>query len=109
MTPFAELLERLVFTPGRLAKLALLRDYFTHTPDPDRGFALAAIAGDLSFTAAKPAMIRQITAERVDETLFGWSYDYVGDLAETVALIWPGKREGEAPRLSVTRPSGSHC
>jgi DNA ligase-1 len=100
MTPFAELLERLVFTPGRLAKLALLRDYFTHTPDPDRGFALAAIAGDLSFTAAKPAMIRQITAERVDETLFGWSYDYVGDLAETVALIWPGKREGEAPRLS---------
>lgn len=100
MTPFAALLERLVFTPGRLAKLALLRDYFTHTPDPDRGFALAAIAGALSFTAAKPAMIRQITTERVDETLFAWSYDYVGDLAETVALIWPEVREGAAPRLS---------
>ena len=100
MRLFAELLERLVFTPGRLAKLALLRDYFTHTPDPDRGFALAAIAGDLSFTAAKPAMIRQITTDRVDETLFRWSYDYVGDLAETVALIWPGKAEGITPRLS---------
>lgn len=100
MTPFAELLERLVFTPGRLAKLALLRNYFANTPDPDRGYALAAIAGDLSFTAAKPAMIRQITMERVDPTLFAWSYDYVGDLAETVALIWPGSRPGTAPRLS---------
>ena len=101
MTPFAALLERLVFTPGRLAKIALLRDYFAHTPDPDRGYALAAIAGDLSFVAAKPAMIRQITEERVDATLFAWSYDYVGDLAETVALIWPGEAPtGEAPRLS---------
>jgi DNA ligase-1 len=100
MTPFAALLERLVFTPGRLAKIALLRDYFAHTPDPDRGYALAAIAGDLSFTAAKPAMIRQITEARVDATLFAWSYDYVGDLAETVSLIWPGSAPGEAPRLS---------
>jgi DNA ligase-1 len=100
MTPFAALLERLVFTPGRLAKIALLRDYFTHTPDPDRGYALAAIAGDLSFVAAKPAMIRQITEERVDATLFAWSYDYVGDLAETVSLIWSDHAPGEAPRLS---------
>jgi DNA ligase-1 len=100
MTPFAALLERLVFTPGRLAKIALLRDYFAHTSDPDRGYALAAIAGDLSFTAAKPAMIRQITEARVDATLFAWSYDYVGDLAETVSLIWPGAAPGTPPRLS---------
>jgi DNA ligase-1 len=100
MTPFAALLERLVFTPGRLAKIALLRDYFAHTPDPDRGYALAAIAGDLRFVAAKPAMIRQITEERVDPTLFAWSYDYVGDLAETVSLIWPDTAPGTAPRLS---------
>ena len=26
---------------------------------------------------------------RVDPVLFGWSYDFVGDLAETTALIWP--------------------
>jgi DNA ligase-1 len=99
--PFAALLERLVFTPGRLAKLALLRDYFTRAPDPDRGWALAAIAGDLSFTAAKPAMIRELIAARMDPTLFAWSYDYVGDLAETVALTWPEERTGAAPpRLS---------
>lgn len=101
MRPFAALLERLVFTPGRLAKLALLRDYFTHVPDPDRGWALAAIAGDLRFTAAKPAMIRELAAARMDPTLFAWSYDYVGDLAETVALIWPEERtDAPPPRLS---------
>jgi DNA ligase-1 len=25
----------------------------------------------------------------MDPVLFGWSYDFVGDLAETVALVWP--------------------
>jgi DNA ligase-1 len=100
VTPFATLLERLLFTPGRLAKTALLRDYFAHTPDPDRGYALAAIAGDLSFVAAKPGMIREITMARVDATLFGWSYDYVGDLAETVALIWPDSVPGAVPHLA---------
>jgi DNA ligase-1 len=64
MTPFAALLERLVFTPGRLAKIALLRDYFAHTPDPDRGYALAAIAGDLSFVAAKPAIMSATSPRR---------------------------------------------
>ena len=34
---FAELLERLVFTPGRLAKLALIRRWFDEQPDPERG------------------------------------------------------------------------
>jgi len=86
---FAELLDRLSLTASRKAKLVLLRDYLRTTPDPDRGWALAALTGDLAFSAAKPAMIRKATEARVDPVLFGWSYDYVGDLAETVALIWP--------------------
>jgi len=86
---FAELLDRLSLTASRKAKLVLLRDYLRTTPDPDRGWALAALTGDLAFSAAKPAMIRKAAEARVDPVLFGWSYDYVGDLAETVALIWP--------------------
>jgi DNA ligase-1 len=86
---FAALLERLVFTPGRNAKIALLQHYFRHEPDPDRGIALAAITGELSFTAAKPSLIRELAADRTDPELFALSYDYVGDLAETVALMWP--------------------
>jgi DNA ligase 1 len=89
MRAFAELLDRLALTSSRNAKLVLLRDYLRTTPDPDRGWALAALTGDLTFDAAKPAMIRKAVEARVDPVLFGWSYDYVGDLAETVALIWP--------------------
>lgn len=102
MRAFAELLDRLSLTASRNAKLVLLRDYLRATPDPDRGWALAALTGDLSFAAAKPAMIRRAVEGRVDATLFGWSYDYVGDLAETVALIWPGNpdhRPNREPEL----------
>jgi DNA ligase-1 len=34
---------------------------------------------------------------RVDPELFGWSWDFVGDLAETVALIWPERPRPEDP------------
>ncbi|MGE3307771.1 MAG: cisplatin damage response ATP-dependent DNA ligase, partial [Rhizobiaceae bacterium] len=89
MNRFAELLDRLVLTPARNGKLTLLADYFRETPDPDRGLALAAITGDLSIAAVKPAMLRTLVIERMDPVLFGYSYDYVGDLAETVSLVWP--------------------
>jgi DNA ligase-1 len=91
MIAFAALLERLVFTPSRNAKIALLRRYFATQADPDRGIGLAAITGALSFTAAKAGLIRELGASRTDTQLFEWSYDYVGDLAETVALIWPAR------------------
>jgi len=93
MRAFAELLDRLSLTASRNAKLVLLRDYLRTTPDPDRGWALAALTGDLSFAAAKPAMIRKAVEARVDPVLFGWSWDYVGDMAETVSLIWPSNPE----------------
>jgi DNA ligase-1 len=91
MRAFAHLLDRLSLTASRNAKLTLIRDHLATTPDPDRGWALAALTGDLSFNAAKPAFIRKAVEERVDPILFRWSHDYVGDLAETVALIWPAK------------------
>jgi DNA ligase 1 len=97
MIGFAELLERLVFTPARNAKIALLRRYFATQPDPDRGIGLAAITGELAFTAAKPGLIRELAAARTDPVLFAWSYDYVGDLAETVALMWPAAPTNAAP------------
>jgi ATP-dependent DNA ligase len=91
MKSFAALIEGLVYMPSRNGKLRLLADHFEHTPDPDRGWALAALTGSLTFAAAKASTIRNLAIERVDEALFGWSYDFVGDLAETVALIWPSK------------------
>jgi DNA ligase-1 len=89
MRAFARLLDRLSLTQGRNAKLVLVRDFLKETPDPDRGWALASLTGALSFAAAKPAAIRKAVEARMDPVLFGWSYDFVGDLAETVALVWP--------------------
>lgn len=97
MRAFADLLDRLILTPGRNGKLALLKAHFAETPDPDRGWALAAIGGTLSFAAAKPAALRVLAEERVDAELFRLSYDYVGDLAETIALIWPARPGANAP------------
>ncbi len=99
MIAFAELLERLTLTPGRLAKIALLRRFFENEPDPDRGIGLAALTGELAFEAAKPALIRGLAESRTDPVLFAWSYDYVGDLAETVALMWPERRSNSPPPL----------
>jgi DNA ligase-1 len=94
LKPFAELLDRLLYTPQRNVKLALMLDYFRSVPDPDRGYGLAALTGALSFANAKPAMVRDLAMTRVDPVLFGWSYDFVGDLAETTALIWPERASG---------------
>lgn len=103
MNHFAALLDRLDYEPSRNAKLRLIADYLCRTPDPDRGWALAALTGALSFKHAKGGMIRTLIAERTDPALFALSYDYVGDLSETVALMWPidpGKKPNATPSLS---------
>jgi DNA ligase 1 len=89
MEAFSALLEALIFTPSRNGKLRLMAAFFAALPDPERGWALAALTGELSFREAKASQIRDLAISRVDPELFGWSYDFVGDLAETVSLIWP--------------------
>ncbi|WP_181699952.1 cisplatin damage response ATP-dependent DNA ligase [Chthonobacter albigriseus] len=89
MNRFAALLDRLAYEPRRNAKIALVEAYLRSEPDPDRGYGLAALTGGLVFHHAKPGLIRALIAERVDPVLFAMSYDYVGDLSETVSLLWP--------------------
>ncbi|AVO46361.1 cisplatin damage response ATP-dependent DNA ligase [Phreatobacter cathodiphilus] len=98
MNRFAALLDRLAYEPRRNAKLALITDYFRTTPDPERGWALAAMTGALTFRNAKAGLIRGLIAERTDPVLFALSYDYVGDLSETVALMWPTPEAPLPPR-----------
>jgi DNA ligase-1 len=99
MNRFARLLDALIVSPARGTKLRLLLEHFREVPDPDRGWALAALTGALDFPNAKPATIRALATSRVDPQLFALSYDYVGDLAETVALIWPDGHGADAPPL----------
>src|SRR6476469_2192701 len=102
MNRFAELLDRLAYEHGRNNKLRLMTDYFRTTSDPDRGYALAALTGALSFKHAKAGLIRTLIAERTDPVLFAMSYDYVGDLSETVALMWGSAQDAGEPAEQAT-------
>ena len=96
MREFSQLLDSLVYTRSRNGKLKLIGGYLRRTPDPDRGYALAALTGELDLPGVKPAAIRAIVEERIDPTLFHMSWDYVGDMAETVSLLWPKRLDQPA-------------
>ncbi len=101
MDRFADVLDRLTTTTQRNGKIRLLANYFSSTPDPDRGFALAALTDGLPMSFPMRRVLGEIMAPHVDEVLFRLSRDYVGDTAETVALLWrSGPDQGMAPRLS---------
>ena len=89
MDRFARLLTDLIYTRARNGKLALLADYLRDVPDPDRGWALAGLTGEIDFPAIKAGIVRALIQERVDPVLFALSRDFVGDTAETVSLMWP--------------------
>jgi len=111
MQAFAHLLDRLSYEPRRNGKLALMESFFRQTADPERGWALAALTDELSFQNAKPGLIRALITERTDPVLFALSRDYVGDLSETVALMWPRRppaaHAGEGDLLGHNRPPGA--
>jgi DNA ligase-1 len=89
MRDFADLLDRLVYATQRSAKLKLISDYLVKTPDPDRGWALAALTDGLVTRRPVRRMLAELLEPRVDPELYRLSRDYVGDTAETVALLWP--------------------
>lgn len=97
MKPFTALVDRLAVTPQPTHQIALIRTYLQQTPDPDRGYALAALTGGLTLRAVRPAQLRAMMAQRADPVLLDMSLDYVGDLAETVALLWPPSQTNSPP------------
>jgi DNA ligase-1 len=105
MRAFSQLLDALVYTRSRLAKLKLIGDYLRRTPDPDRGLALAALTDTLDIPHVKGAVIRGLAEERVDPLLLRMSHNYVGDLAETVSLLWPSP-DGEIDDGTIAEAVG---
>lgn len=100
MRRFAQLLDDLYFARATGDKQRLLIDYLARVPDPDRGYALAALTGDLRLSSIKAAGLRGLLEDRFDPVLVGLSYDYVGDLSETVSLLWspPEAANGRSDR-----------
>jgi DNA ligase-1 len=107
--PLRRLLDRLGYEPRRNASCALMTDYFRRTPDPERGYALAALTGGLVFQPRQAWLIRGLIAERTDPVLFALSYDYVGDLSRSglvfASPLWGCGPPGER-RFALQRERG---
>ncbi len=101
MEEFAALIDALVYTRSRNEKLRLIAEYLRVTPDPDRGWALAALTDGLDFKAVKSSTIRNAMKDRVDPVLWTLSRDFVGDTAETASLLWPEPFGDVAPAPGV--------
>ncbi|MCP9221812.1 cisplatin damage response ATP-dependent DNA ligase [Erythrobacter sp. LQ02-29] len=97
MEEFAALIDALVFTRSRNEKLRLIAEYLRATPDPDRGWALAALSDGLDFPAVKSSTIRNTMKDRIDPVLWSLSRDFVGDTAETASLLWPQPEHPPSP------------
>jgi DNA ligase-1 len=107
MRAFARLLDCLVYTQSRNRKIALLGRYFRSAPDPDRGWALAALTDGVPLRLPLRRMLADLVSRFIDPVLYRLSRDYVGDTAETVALLWPdrpfaGRRNGESEPQPLT-------
>ncbi len=89
MRAFARLLDCLVYTQSRNRKVSLLGRYFRTAPDPDRGWALAALTDGVPLRLPLRRMLMDLVSRFIDPVLYRLSRDYVGDTAETVALLWP--------------------
>lgn len=101
MKAFSTLLDTLVYTTSRNRKLAMIADYLRDTPDPDRGWALGALTGELDFHGVKSSTVRNLMKDRVDPVLWSLSRDFVGDTAETASLLWPQNGEPDENPPSV--------
>jgi DNA ligase-1 len=103
MKAFSTLIDTLVYTTSRNRKLALIVAYLRETPDPDRGWAMAALTGELDFPAVKSSTIRNLMKDRVDPVLWTLSRDFVGDTAETASLLWPESGMVEDDPASISQ------
>ena len=86
MKEFSELINRLLLTSSRNRKIDILSNYFQNTSDPDRGYTLAILTNGLELRNIPIFKIKEIVFENIDHELFTLSYDYVGDLAETISI-----------------------
>ena len=84
MNRFAELLDRLTYEPARNAKLRLMTEYFRSTPDPERGWALAALTGELIWGHA-PRYLMQGREATVQRWLGAFSREQIAAAALEIA------------------------
>jgi len=88
---FAQLFSDLDQTNNTNAKVAILKGYLAAASDQDRLWTLALITHRRPKREVNTTLLRTWANEmaNISEWLFQESYDVVGDLAETIALLLP--------------------
>jgi len=102
MKAFAQLFLSLDETNKTNEKVKVLKDYFTSVPDTDKMHMLALFTGRKPKRYINSTQIRTwaIEASNIPPWLFGESYQVVGDLAETMALLMPQKESTNEKNLT---------
>ena len=95
MKDFAALFNAVDQTTKTTVKVAALAEYFTTAAEEDRLWTVALFSGRRPKRAVTTTKLREWASEAsgVPLWLFEDSYAIVGDLAETIALVWPSPRD----------------
>lgn len=110
MHEFVALFRRLDGTTRITDRVEALRAYFENAPPGDAAWVLALLIGRRPRRGVSPRQLRDWVGERtgLPAWLVDASYEAVGDLSETIALLVDNARGGRAegapaPALSVAR------
>jgi len=102
MKRFSELLLNLILTSSRNDKITHIINWIKGSDTEEIGWGLSIICQELDISKVKPSIVKEISILHLDKYLFELSYDYVGDMAETVSLIWPDKFNKDKKFSSVS-------
>ena len=102
MKAFAALYRALDDSTSSLAKRAALQAYLMTAPPADAAWAVYFLAGGKPRQLVPTKLLKQLAREAsgLPEWLFDESYDAVGDLAETIALLLPAPTAAHEGGLS---------
>ena len=88
MNEFSNLLNNLLLTSSKKKKIKLLCDFFNNSDLKDKGWAFCILTNRFEKKFISSKDLKGLIYEQINEELFQYSYDYVGDLAETISLLW---------------------
>ena len=92
MIRFSNLLDSLLLTPSKKKKIEIIVNYFKSSSINEKGWAFSILTRKFTTKYIKYSDLKKMIKNKTSDELFSYSYDYVGDFAETFSLLWPQKK-----------------
>ena len=102
MKNFVQLFSQLEQTTKTTKKVAALVEYFDAVNEEDQLWTIALLSHRRPKRTVKTSLLKKLAADaaKLPYWLFEESYHIVGDLAETMALIYPNTKSKQDHSLS---------